>query len=66
MLCFVGRMGNLTQALKLITERLQDVDHAIQFCMEQDDEELWENLIEYAMEKPSKGCIPMSLFMKWT
>ncbi|KAK0051675.1 vacuolar protein sorting-associated protein 41 [Biomphalaria pfeifferi] len=48
----LGRMGNLTQALKLITEQLQDVNHAIQFCMEQADEELWENLIEYSMDKP--------------
>jgi len=48
----LGRMGNLTQALKLIMERLGDVDHAIQFCMEQADEELWENLIDYAMAKP--------------
>ncbi|XP_059151993.1 vacuolar protein sorting-associated protein 41 homolog isoform X2 [Physella acuta] len=48
----LGRMGNLTQALKLITEKLQDVNHAIQFCMEQADEELWENLIEYAMGNP--------------
>lgn len=46
-------MGNLTQALKLITEKLQDVNQAIQFCMEQADEELWENLIEYAMGNPS-------------
>ncbi|CAL1533068.1 unnamed protein product [Lymnaea stagnalis] len=48
----LGRMGNLTEALKLITERLQDVNHAIQFCMEQADEELWKNLIEYAMGNP--------------
>ncbi|XP_012936777.1 vacuolar protein sorting-associated protein 41 homolog [Aplysia californica] len=48
----LGRMGNLTQALKLIMERLGDVNHAILFCMEQADEELWENLIDYAMNKP--------------
>jgi len=48
----LGRMGNLSQALKLIMERLGDVNHAITFCMEQADEELWENLIDYAMNKP--------------
>ncbi|KAH9500097.1 Vacuolar protein sorting-associated protein 41 [Bulinus truncatus] len=48
----LGRMGNLTQALQLITDQLQDVNHAIQFCMEQADEELWENLITYSLDKP--------------
>ena len=50
-----GRMGNLSQALKLIMERLGDVNHAITFCMEQADEELWENLIDYAMNKPREN-----------
>jgi len=48
----LGRMGNLTQALKLIMERLGDVNHAIDFCMEQADEELWGDLIDYAINKP--------------
>lgn len=49
----LGRMGNLTQALKLIMERLHDVEHAIQFCMERADQELWGNLVDYAMDKPN-------------
>ena len=46
-------MGNLIQALKMIMDGLQDVNHAIEFCKEQNDEELWENLIAYSMERPS-------------
>ena len=52
--CFAGRMGNLIQALKMIMDGLQDVNHAIEFCKEQNDEELWENLIAYSMERPSE------------
>ncbi|XP_076460755.1 vacuolar protein sorting-associated protein 41 homolog [Babylonia areolata] len=49
----LGRMGNLTQALKMIMEGLGDVDHAIEFCKEQNDEELWENLIAYSIGRPN-------------
>ncbi|KAK7109649.1 hypothetical protein V1264_013653 [Littorina saxatilis] len=49
----LGRMGNLIQALKMIMEGLGDVNHAIEFCKEQNDEELWENLITYSMDKPN-------------
>ncbi|XP_041366904.1 vacuolar protein sorting-associated protein 41 homolog [Gigantopelta aegis] len=48
----LGRMGNVKQALQLIMERLGDVDHAIDFCKEQVDEELWDDLIKYSMDKP--------------
>ena len=47
-------MGNLILALKMIMDGLQDVNHAIEFCKEQNDEELWENLISYSMERPSE------------
>ena len=49
-----GRMGNTKQALSLITNELRDVDKAIEFCKEHDDSELWEDLINYSMDKPSK------------
>ncbi|ESO87990.1 hypothetical protein LOTGIDRAFT_126722, partial [Lottia gigantea] len=48
----LGRMGNTKQALQLIMERVQDVNHAIEFCKEQMDEELWEDLLDYSMSKP--------------
>ena len=47
-------MGNTKQALQLITNELRDVDKAIEFCKEQDDSELWEDLINYSMDKPCK------------
>ncbi|XP_048576551.1 vacuolar protein sorting-associated protein 41 homolog isoform X2 [Nematostella vectensis] len=48
-----SRMGNIKQALHLIIEEEQDVDQAIEFCKEQNDEELWEDLIKYSLDKPS-------------
>ncbi|PIK53217.1 putative vacuolar protein sorting-associated protein 41-like [Apostichopus japonicus] len=46
------RMGNVKQALRLIIDELNDVDKAIDFCKEQDDAELWEDLIESSIKKP--------------
>lgn len=51
---FKGRMGNLKQALQLIVEKLQDVSQAIEFCKEHDDSDLWEDLINYSLDKPCK------------
>lgn len=36
----------------MIMEELQDVDKAIEFAKEQDDAELWEDLISYSIDKP--------------
>ena len=47
-------MGNQKQALQLITKRLQDVNKAIEFCKDINDEELWEDLITYSIDKPCK------------
>lgn len=46
------RMGNTKEALQQIMEQLQDVQQAIAFCKEQDDAELWEDLIEHSLDKP--------------
>lgn len=35
---------------------LKDVDKAIEFAKEQDDAELWEDLILYSIDKPRKQC----------
>ncbi|XP_025785570.1 vacuolar protein sorting-associated protein 41 homolog [Puma concolor] len=48
----LSRMGNSRSALKMITEELHDVDKAIEFAKEQDDGELWEDLILYSIDKP--------------
>lgn len=47
-----GRMGNCRRALQMIMEELADVDKAIEFAKEQDDAELWEDLISYSIDKP--------------
>ena len=47
-------MGNREQALHLITDKLRNVDQAIDFCKEHNDSELWEDLIEHSIDKPSK------------
>ncbi|CAC5393534.1 VPS41 [Mytilus coruscus] len=48
----LGRMGNVKQALKLITEKLQDVNKAIEFCKDHNEPELWEDLIQSSLDKP--------------
>ena len=46
-------MGNTKQALQQITEELEDINQAIEFCKEHDDKELWEDLIQCSLDKPS-------------
>uniref|UniRef100_A0A7N8Y8R9 Vacuolar protein sorting-associated protein 41 homolog n=1 Tax=Mastacembelus armatus TaxID=205130 RepID=A0A7N8Y8R9_9TELE len=48
----LSRMGNCRRALQMIMEELEDVDKAIDFAKEQDDKELWEDLISYSIDKP--------------
>uniref|UniRef100_A0A3B3TDL1 Vacuolar protein sorting-associated protein 41 homolog n=1 Tax=Paramormyrops kingsleyae TaxID=1676925 RepID=A0A3B3TDL1_9TELE len=48
----ICRMGNCRRALQMIMEELGDVDKAIEFAKEQDDAELWEDLISYSIDKP--------------
>ena len=45
-------MGNIRQALNLITDKIKDVNQAIEFCKEHNDEELWEDLIQHSLDKP--------------
>ena len=45
-------MGNTHEALKLITNELSDIDQAISFCKEYHDLDLWERLIDHALNKP--------------
>jgi hypothetical protein len=52
MVYLLGRMGNTSQALQLMTRKLNDIENAIKFCQEHDDEELWNDLINYSLNKP--------------
>jgi hypothetical protein len=47
-------MGNAKEALRIITDVLDDIYQAIDFCKEHDDRDLWEDLIKFALDKPSK------------
>ncbi|KAJ2714902.1 Vacuolar protein sorting-associated protein 41 [Coemansia spiralis] len=52
MVYILGRMGDNHRALMLIIDRLNDVPGAIEFAKEQNDPELWRDLVLYARDKP--------------
>lgn len=52
MVYLLGRIGNTSDALALMTRELNDMESAIAFCQEHDDEELWNDLINYSLDKP--------------
>lgn len=45
----LSRMGNSAAALRLIIRNQQDIPRAIEFVRLQQDEELWEELIDWAL-----------------
>ncbi|OTA53190.1 hypothetical protein K449DRAFT_470130 [Hypoxylon sp. EC38] len=47
-----SKTGRMKQALYLIIDRLGDVSQAISFAKEQDDPDLWDDLLDYSMDKP--------------
>ncbi|KAG5644802.1 hypothetical protein DXG03_007624 [Asterophora parasitica] len=53
MVFLLGRMGNNKKALTLIIERLGDVHRAIEFAKEQNDDDLWEDLLKYSETRPA-------------
>ncbi|XP_076680932.1 vacuolar protein sorting-associated protein light isoform X2 [Andrena cerasifolii] len=55
MVYLLDKIGNASEALALMTRELNDMESAIAFCQEHDDEELWNDLINYSLDKPSKG-----------
>ncbi|CAG8500991.1 4625_t:CDS:10 [Ambispora gerdemannii] len=58
MVFILGRTGNNKKALMLIIERLEDVQRAIDFAKEQEDDVLWEDLLTYSLDKPRNLEIP--------
>lgn len=48
----LSQTGETKRALSLIINRLGDVSLAISFAKEQDDKELWDDLLDYSMDKP--------------
>ncbi|KAI2631156.1 hypothetical protein GGS21DRAFT_523532 [Xylaria nigripes] len=47
-----SKTGQMKRALYLIIDQLGDVSQAITFAKEQDDPDLWEDLLNYSMDKP--------------
>lgn len=47
-----SKTGQTKRALYLIIDRLADVSRAIAFAKDQDDPDLWEDLLTYSMDKP--------------
>ncbi|VDD86824.1 unnamed protein product [Enterobius vermicularis] len=52
MVFLLGRSGNLIRALNLLIKKLNRIDLAIDFCLETDDGDLWEALIDSSMSEP--------------
>ena len=48
----LSREGRTAQALRLIIDSLGDVSGAITFAKEQNDASLWDDLLDYSMNKP--------------
>ncbi|KAM4056582.1 clathrin and VPS domain-containing protein [Hirsutella rhossiliensis] len=48
-----SKTGQMKRALYLIIDRLKNVEKAIEFAKEQDDPDLWEDLLNYSMDKPT-------------
>ncbi|MBW0462781.1 hypothetical protein O181_002496 [Austropuccinia psidii MF-1] len=53
MVYLLGRMGNNRKALFLIIDRIGDVQRAIEFAKEQNDDDLWEDLLRYSETRPA-------------
>ncbi|XP_018576522.1 vacuolar protein sorting-associated protein 41 homolog isoform X2 [Anoplophora glabripennis] len=52
MVYLLGRIGDTKEALELIINELKDMQHAISFCQEHDDPDLWNDLIDHCVDKP--------------
>ena len=49
----LAKEGRTRQALSIIIDKIADVSLAIAFAKEQDDPDLWDDLLDYSMNKPS-------------
>ena len=49
----LSKEGRTKKALFIIIEKLGDVSQAIAFAKEQDDKDLWDDLLNYSMNKPT-------------
>ncbi|MCJ1402869.1 Vacuolar protein sorting-associated protein 41 [Xylographa trunciseda] len=49
----LAKEGRTRQALSIIIDKIADVSQAIAFAKEQDDPDLWDDLLDYSMNKPT-------------
>lgn len=49
----LGKVGQNKRALKLVLEELQDPEQAIDFAKQQNDQELWDEVLDYSISRPS-------------
>ncbi|XP_017857849.1 PREDICTED: vacuolar protein sorting-associated protein 41 homolog [Drosophila arizonae] len=52
MVYLLGRMGSIVEALNIIIHSIKDIEMAIEFCKEHNDEDLWNILIEESTKQP--------------
>lgn len=52
MVFLLQRVGNTKRALELLITEIGDVDEAIDFCKDVDDDELWDDLIQRSLSRP--------------
>ena len=52
MVYLLSKTGETKRALFLIIDKLGDVSQAIAFAKSQNDDDLWDDLLNYSMEKP--------------
>ena len=48
----LGRMGNTREALRIIIDKMNDINAAIEFCKEHGDSDLWAELMDISVSNP--------------
>lgn len=48
----LGRMGNTHEALRIIIDKMDDINAAIDFCKEHGDSDLWAELMDISVSNP--------------
>uniref|UniRef100_T1L260 Vacuolar protein sorting-associated protein 41 homolog n=1 Tax=Tetranychus urticae TaxID=32264 RepID=T1L260_TETUR len=56
----LSRMGNSKEALHYIINKMSNINYAIEFCLKHSDNDLWEDLITYSLDKPEFVAVLLS------
>jgi hypothetical protein len=57
------RVGDCKKALEMIITKVGDVDEAIEFAKDVNDDELWDELIQRSLSRPGLACKDSFLFV---